>query len=633
MDPAVRDPAAPRRAAGAGRRVRQPGRGAPGRGAGAARRSIRPTRRRSRSRASSATCARRCASSPATTTRCSPRAGWRRPSPPSSTRRATASTRGSPRSATRRLRRLIARGVPRRIGAYGWVDDLAPSEDPTPPTTAGFLHAPGSAQAVAAAVLRDHAVNDDDDARWQMNVRSDLARLAARLGGDVRLGVHISEALGREIERRAGDPATVLELRRRFPARPEWAGRRVCDGQGARRAGRRRPGRRRAARRPAPGPRHLRRPARRRRGARRRVRARRRRRRRRWRPPPASARRPSCACSGPGARARRCARPCSSRCPPGDATRPSPVTVADPSLAALLESRARPGRGVDVDDRRGRRDARRPRARRRRRRAAPAVPARRARRSARSARPPSAAPRRTGGPRLDRLCSLLGVQEGLPDLAGGAAAAETELRGRLAVLRAAADELAAGLAADPPATAAAARRWGLPDDEDAAGALAARIAAAGDPAGDATADAPALGERIRALLAPAAGLPLVCTAAVPPVVPAADLDRGWLEIVAAVRPAVARLEAHQLRAPWPAACDRPGAAVDACRQPSQRDVVVYGPGARGGRARSASRCSTTGPRPCRAGGTRPMRRSASTRRERARRRPCCSPCRPTSRCR
>jgi len=23
----------------------------------------------------------------------------------------------------------------------------------------------------------------------------------------------------------------VLELRRRFPARPEWAGRRVCDGQ------------------------------------------------------------------------------------------------------------------------------------------------------------------------------------------------------------------------------------------------------------------------------------------------------------------------------------------------------------------------------------------------------------------
>ena len=66
---------------------------------------------------------------------------------------------------------------------------------------------------------------------WQITARSDLVRLAARLGGDVRLGVHISEALGREIERRAGDPAAVLELRRRFPARPEWAGRRVCDGQ------------------------------------------------------------------------------------------------------------------------------------------------------------------------------------------------------------------------------------------------------------------------------------------------------------------------------------------------------------------------------------------------------------------
>ena len=131
---------------------------------------------------------------------------------------------------TRRLRRLIARDVPRRLGAYGWVDDLDPAVDPTPPTTAGLLHAPGNAQALAAAVLRDHAVHDDDD-RWQITARSDLVRLAARLGGDVRLGVHISEALGREIERRAGDPAAVLELRRRFPARPEWAGRRVCDGQ------------------------------------------------------------------------------------------------------------------------------------------------------------------------------------------------------------------------------------------------------------------------------------------------------------------------------------------------------------------------------------------------------------------
>ena len=113
--------------------------------------------------------------------------------------------------------------------------------------------------------------------------------------------------------------------------------------------------------------------------------------------------------------------------------------------------------------------------------------------------------------------------------------------------------------------------------------------------------------------------------------PRADLDRGWLEIVAAVRPAVARLEAHQLRTPWPAAATDP-ARLWSVPAASQRDVVVYGPGS-GGRAGRRSRCSTTGPRPCRAAGTRPTPPSASTRRGRARRSPCCSRCRPTRPCR
>ena len=130
VDGAVRDPAARRRAAGAGRRVRQPRARAARRGADAARPSTRPTPRPSRSRASSATCARPCARSPATTTHCCPEGRWPRRWRRSSTRRATASTRGSPPLATRRLRRLIGRGVPRRIGAYGWVDDLDPSERP-----------------------------------------------------------------------------------------------------------------------------------------------------------------------------------------------------------------------------------------------------------------------------------------------------------------------------------------------------------------------------------------------------------------------------------------------------------------------------------------------------------------------
>jgi len=55
-------------------------------------------------------------------------------------------------------------------------------------------------------------------------------------------------------------------------------------------------------------------------------------------------------------------------------------------------------------------------------------------------------------------------------------------------------------------------------------------------------------------------------------------DRDWLEVVAAVRPAVARLEAHQVQAPWPAAATDPSRlwTVPAA---SQRDVVVYGPAA------------------------------------------------------
>ena len=78
----------------------------------------------------------------------------------------------------------------RRLGAYGWVDDLSPAVDPTPPTSAGLLHAPGHTQALAAAVLRDHAVHDDD-ALWQITARSDLVRLAARIGAPGRKGIHV----------------------------------------------------------------------------------------------------------------------------------------------------------------------------------------------------------------------------------------------------------------------------------------------------------------------------------------------------------------------------------------------------------------------------------------------------------
>ena len=137
----------------------------------------------------------------------------------------------------------------------------------------------------------------------------------------------------------------------------------------------------------------------------------------------------------------------------------------------------------------------------------------------------------------------------------------------------------AELGAAPPVTAGA-RRWGLPDDPAAAIAvLQARVERAGDPAGDAIADAAELSERIRTLLAPVSGLPVLCTGVLPPTDAAPDLDRDWLEIVAAVRPALARLEAHQLHHAWPAAASAPDRALGGS-----------GPGrAAGGRLRAGAR--------------------------------------------
>ena len=477
---------------------------------------------------------------------------------------------------TRRLRRLDARKVPRRLGAYGWVDDLSPALDPTPPTSAGLLHAPGHAQALAAAVLRDHAVHDDD-ARWRITARSDLVRLAARIGDDVRLGIHLSESLGREIERRAGDPAAVLTLRRSFPPRPEQAGRRVCDGLAVLDA--------------APG----------------------------LVPPEtgplddlrqvldtyadllvadavhdvvsgraAQAQDSMEAAAGlsapPELRLLRTQRQGATirttvlvALAPTDPDAASPTAVADPAVAGLLTAEFGPaadwtwtgdGGSVTLDD------------------LGLAVPD-----VALIPQPRlddiaagllgspvtggSAAAKRT---QLDRVCSLLGAQRDPTDLIGDSGIAAAEVRGRLTALRAAAATVLAELAADPPTTPAA-RRWGLPDDPaEAAQLLTARLDQIGADATDGAADFATLADRIRTLLAPASALPITYTATLPPVVAAAALDREWLEILAAVRPALARLEAHQLAKGWPAAATNPDSMWDVPTN-GDRQVVVYGPAA------------------------------------------------------
>jgi hypothetical protein len=140
--------------------------------------------------------------------------------------------------ATRRLRWLEARHTRFRLGAYGWVDTPRPyrpdpgtSVQPPGPTAAGVIHAPSAIQAMTAALLRDLAVRKPGDTRWDIALDSAAVRGAVALAADVAAGAHLMEALGRRIEQIAGEPGLVDRLRQLFPMRPEHAGRRVCDGE------------------------------------------------------------------------------------------------------------------------------------------------------------------------------------------------------------------------------------------------------------------------------------------------------------------------------------------------------------------------------------------------------------------
>jgi len=130
---------------------------------------------------------------------------------------------------SRRLDDLTAAGrAEPRIGAYGWVD--APRPGTPGPTAAGLLHAPSPKQALTAAVLRDRAINDPTGTRWDLTLTSRTVRTADQLAEQVRLGAHLGEALGREVERVVASGVDVQRLRERFPLRVEHAGRRTCDG-------------------------------------------------------------------------------------------------------------------------------------------------------------------------------------------------------------------------------------------------------------------------------------------------------------------------------------------------------------------------------------------------------------------
>ena len=138
--------------------------------------------------------------------------------------------------ADRRLRRLAGAGVPFVIGAYGWVDRPAPAGDPSDlrpgpgPTRGGLVHAPGSAHAATAALLRDRAVHAPGGL-WDITLDSTRIRAALRLASYVRAGITLAEALGREVERILAAPERVDAVRKAFPARPETSGRQVCHGE------------------------------------------------------------------------------------------------------------------------------------------------------------------------------------------------------------------------------------------------------------------------------------------------------------------------------------------------------------------------------------------------------------------
>ena len=136
--------------------------------------------------------------------------------------------------AERRLQSMITDGAPFRLGAYGWVDAPAPAAATGAlapgPTAAGLLHAPSRDQALTAALLRDAAVRHPSDGRWDLTIDSAKVRAVIALAERVRLGVHPYEALGLEVEKVAGDWDVVRVLRENYPLADGQDARRVCDG-------------------------------------------------------------------------------------------------------------------------------------------------------------------------------------------------------------------------------------------------------------------------------------------------------------------------------------------------------------------------------------------------------------------
>jgi hypothetical protein len=131
--------------------------------------------------------------------------------------------------AWRRLKKLREEGKPDALGLYAWVD--RPYTGTPGPTAGGTLLAPSHAQLLTSLIMRDKHINDFEAKRWKIDLDSRKVRMAQRLADEVRGGAHIQEILGRAVEDIIGEKDLIGQMRKKFKIREEHAGRRVCDGQ------------------------------------------------------------------------------------------------------------------------------------------------------------------------------------------------------------------------------------------------------------------------------------------------------------------------------------------------------------------------------------------------------------------
>lgn len=138
--------------------------------------------------------------------------------------------------AWRRLQYLKERQTTRfRLGVYGWVD--GPIRGVPGPNEAGMFHAPSYAQALTGVLLRDRyltAAMEGDASRWEIKIESSLVRLAQEMADEARVGSHLWEILGRRVERIFNSFTEVRALRAAYPMRiAPTQQKAVCNGQAA----------------------------------------------------------------------------------------------------------------------------------------------------------------------------------------------------------------------------------------------------------------------------------------------------------------------------------------------------------------------------------------------------------------